>query len=178
MASVRDRVGFPLLLRNGNCKSLLLHTVQLLIAFSHYPPNADFSSFLTLDCHSCLNPFDPDLEVARPNHLTKISSYHGLQSLITWHLSILEPFLVHKRQYCLKLNRIFHFHLGEPSKTISRCISLAVNKTWSHLVSKSRMWFSCKRMLKRSDKGQASCCNISNGCSKVVINHVNNLPSS
>ena len=63
------------------------------IAFSHFPLNAAFSLLLTLDQYSCLNPFIPDFEVPRPNHLINVSSDHGLQSFKSQAVLDLDPFL-------------------------------------------------------------------------------------
>ena len=50
----------------------------------HFLLNADFAPFVTLDRNSCLNPFILGFEVARPDHLISMSSYHDLQSLLAW----------------------------------------------------------------------------------------------
>ena len=50
----------------------------------------DIFPFLTLDQHSCLDPFVSDTEIPRSDH---VSSYLCLQSLIACHRSILINFL-------------------------------------------------------------------------------------
>ena len=80
-----------------------------LIAFSHFLFYADCSPFVTLDQYSCFNPFILGFLVAGLNHLIKVSSHQGLQSLIAWHWSISINFFFVKSQYGLTLNRISYF---------------------------------------------------------------------
>ena len=58
-----------------NCKSLLLNTVHLLSTDSVLPLS-DFSPFVTLDQHACLNPSLPGFEVASSDHLINVPSCH------------------------------------------------------------------------------------------------------
>ena len=100
---------------------------QLLVEYRLSPLNAGFSPFVNLDQYSCLNPFIPSFEVARPNHLINVSSYHGLQCLIAWHCSISINFLVvHGQHFHFVTNlqghspEVFHLLLIELGPILNR----------------------------------------------------------
>ena len=128
-----------------------------LIAFSHFPFNADFPPFVTLDQYSCLNPFIPGFVVARPNHRINVSSYHGLVSLMALHCSVsINLLFIHVANADWSWTESRIFNLYKPSRIFSLGISLADNKAWSHIVSKSCMSPPCKEALNRSDRSRAA----------------------
>ena len=82
-----------------------------LIAFSHFPLNVSFLSFLTVGLCSSLNNFVPDSEISSCHRLINMKSYRCLQSWITRLSIISNSFLVVQSQESLKLNRILQFWL-------------------------------------------------------------------
>ena len=136
----------------------LLNTPSIcfpLKTFSHSPLHADILPIFTFDQYSCLHPCIPGSRVARPDHLTNMSCYHYLQSLIDWHCSISISFVVIHCWYGLQLDaRIVILH--NISRTFSLCTSLADSRAWSHLVSKSWVSSPCKDTLNRSDRSSAA----------------------
>ena len=102
--------------RDQNYRSPLSNIVQLLSteSFFHVTLNADVSSFMILDQYSRLNsftPLGPGVEVARPDHLIQMLSYHSPRSLIARRYLISVQSLVVYGQHSLKLfgTRQLHF---------------------------------------------------------------------
>ena len=126
-----------------------------LITFSHSPLYAVILHILTVDQYSCLHPCIPGSRVARPDHLTKKSSYHYRQYFIDWHCSISLSFVVIHCWYGLQLDsRILILY--NISRTFSLGTSLADSRAWCHLVSKSWVSSPCKDTLNRSDRSRAA----------------------
>ena len=103
--SVRDRVGFPMLLSDWNYKSLPFPSQRWL--------------FFLLDTWLQLlfQLFRSVLGVARPDHLIHVFAW---SSIFGWHFSISNNFLFIQSQSCVKLNRIFSFLLAQTFQDVLR----------------------------------------------------------
>ena len=141
------RHGFPRLLHDWNCMSVLSIIVHLICIEKILPRQLRSDQYEVLQTSSILNN-------SFVNCFWQFLGRTKAKTVWSWTES-------------------FSFDLYNPSKIISVWISLADNRAWSHRTSKSWTSSFCKRTLNKSESHCTA--SISSGCTEMLVDHVSNV---